>query len=75
MRGKLGARSRLGKGEVTSSKQWKLKVKKGSVRVRAKVVEAVSEWLTWRKKREEEKEGTLTSVRTFHQCDNRSADG
>lgn len=66
MRGKLGARSRLGKGEVTSSKQWKLKVKEGSVRVRAKVDEVVSDWLKWCKMREWENGGILSSAWTFH---------
>lgn len=44
MRGKLGVRSRLGKGEVTSSKQWK---PMGSVEVHMKVAEEISGVLGW----------------------------
>lgn len=42
-RGKLGVRLRLGKGEVTSSKQWILVSLTGSFRVHAERVEEVAE--------------------------------
>lgn len=47
MRGKVGARSRLGKGEVTSSKQWILEVMQGSGRVQVKVAKQASKWLKY----------------------------
>lgn len=54
-RGKLEVRFRLGKGEVTSSKQWILVSLKGSCRVHAEGVKEVSVWLK-RCKRVMEKE-------------------
>lgn len=47
MRGKVGARSRLGKGEVTSPKQWMLEAMQGSGRVQVKVAGQASKWLKY----------------------------